>query len=124
MNIKHSPTSNAVTEEKSVCHRNESDMKHYGILGGLLAALGGFGALVSSPIFFGLFTSGIFLIAYDLLTVKVESRGECQVSVAQASASPLPVAKAIPQFCPNGGVKLEGHDQRCSLCGKQLEEGA
>lgn len=97
-------------------------MRRYGTVGGLLAALGGCGALVFSPIFFGFFTSGIFLIAYDLLTVKVESRGERQGSMAQAPASPLPIAKAIPQFCPNCGVKLEGHVQGCPLCGKQLEE--
>jgi sulfite exporter TauE/SafE len=108
-----------------MCFGKEHEVKSYVLLGVILAALGGFGALVSSPIFFGFLTSGIFLIVYNLLTEKEEENGGArQVSEATAPAPHSAFARSLPKFCPNCGVKLEGNVRECPLCGKQLgEEG-
>jgi hypothetical protein len=92
----------------------------YVVLGVILAALGAFSALVYSSIFFGFFTSGIFLVAYDLLTEKEEKKGEQQISEAIAPAPQPPSARSFPKFCPNCGAKLEANVRSCPLCGKQL----
>ena len=99
-------------------------MKIYVVSGVILAALGAFGALVYSPIFFGFFTSGVFLAAYDLLTEKEEKKGERQITEATSTvpASQPPSAIVFPNFCPNCGSKLEVNVRSCPLCGKQLGE--
>lgn len=97
-------------------------MKIYVVLGIILAALGVFGALVYSSIFFGFFTSGVFLVVYDLLTEKEGEKGERQVSEVTAPAPQSPLAMSFPKFCPNCGVKLEANVHSCPLCGKQIGE--
>lgn len=99
-------------------------MKIYVVLGVILAALGAFGALVYSSIFFGFFTSGIFLVTYDLLTEKEEKKGKRQITESTATApSPQPPsASSFPRFCPNCGSKLDANIRSCPLCGKQLGE--
>jgi hypothetical protein len=104
--------------------RKEHEVKIYVVLGVILAALGAFGALVYSSIFFGFFTSGVFLVAYDFLTEKEEKKGERQITEATATApSPQPPsARSFPRFCPNCGSKLDANIRSCPLCGKQLGE--
>lgn len=96
-------------------------MKFYVVSGVILAALGAFGALFYSSIFFGFFTSGVFLAAYDLLTKKEEKKGG-QITEVTFPANQLPSARLFPRFCPNCGSKLEANVHRCPLCGKQLGE--
>jgi membrane protease subunit (stomatin/prohibitin family) len=104
--------------------RKEHEVKIYVVSGVILAALGAFGALFISSIFFGFFTSGIFLAAYDLLTEKEEKKGERQITEATstAPAPQPPSARSFPNFCPNCGSKQEENVRSCPLCGKQLGE--
>jgi hypothetical protein len=99
-------------------------VKIYVVSGVILTALGAFGALFISSIFFGFFTSGIFLVAYVLSTEKEKKKGERQITEAAvtAPAPQPPSASSFKKFCPNCGSKLEANVRRCPLCGEQLGE--
>lgn len=95
-------------------------MMLYTILGIILAAIGALGILVSSSIFFGFLTSGVFLIAYTLVTQKEGGKAETQASKATALTSQPPSTPASPSFCSNCGAKLEHNARTCPFCGKKL----
>lgn len=86
-------------------------MKYYLFFGILLIIIGFFGILRSFSLFFGLFTLGIFLIAYTFFSRPEEQKEELQVS----KLSP-------PSFCSECGTRLESKTLYCPLCGKKLEE--
>lgn len=121
-NINQSSTPYSILRRRLIRFRKEHEVKIYVVSGVILAALGAFGALFYSPIFFGFFTSGVFLAAYDLLTEKEEKKGERQITETITPAPQPPLARSFPNFCPNCGSKLEENVRSCPLCGKQLGE--
>jgi len=95
-------------------------MMLYVVLGIILAAIGSLGILLSSSLFFGFLTSGVFLIAYTLFTQQEGGKGETQASQAPAPTSPPPSNPVSVSFCSNCGAKLEYDVQICPFCGKKL----
>lgn len=92
----------------------------YVVLGIILSAIGSLGVLLSSSIFFGFLTSGVFLIAYTLFTKTEEGKGDMQASQATAPPFQPPSTTVSGAFCSNCGAQLEHNAQTCPFCGKKL----
>ncbi len=92
----------------------------YVVVGLILLAIGSFGTFFSSSIFFGVLTSGVFLIAYALFTKAEAGKGEPHASTARAAPVQLPSPMGAESFCPNCGAKLEPNARVCPVCGRKL----
>ena len=97
-----------------------AEMWGYVVIGILLVAIGAFGVLLSSSIFFGVLTSGVFLIAYTLFTKAEAGKGETHASTARAAPVQPPSPMVAESFCSNCGAKLEHNARACPFCGRKL----
>ena len=70
-----------------------------------MVIVGLYGALRFSTIFFGLFTVGLFLIAYDFRTKE--------------QSTPTLESIAV-QTCPNCGMPFEADGTFCPKCGEKM----
>jgi len=95
-------------------------MRVYVVVGLILLGIGLFGALLSSAIFFGMVTSGVFLIAYTLFTTTEAGQGEPHASTARAPPGQPPSTPVAASFCSNCGAKLEQNARTCPSCGHKL----
>jgi hypothetical protein len=96
------------------------DMRVYVVVGLILLAIGLFGALLSSSIFFGVLTSGVLLIAYALFTTTEAGKGEPHAATARAPPGQPPAPPVTASFCSNCGAKLAQNARTCPSCGHKL----
>jgi len=96
-------------------------VRGFSIIGAFLSIIGFIGALYFSPIFFGIFTVGLFLVIYGL-TVKREDTSKIRglPSLGKPTAQTI---KQLTRFCSNCGAELDKGEEFCPLCGEKVKKG-
>jgi ribosomal protein S27AE len=96
-------------------------VKGFSIIGASLSIIGFVGALYFSPIFFGIFTVGLFLVVYGL-TVKKEE-GPQKIRGSPSLKKPAEYVEQLTRFCPICGGELDKGEEFCPLCGEKVKKG-
>jgi ribosomal protein S27E len=89
-------------------------MKGFLILG-IILLIAGFFVFWLSSIFFGLFTSGVFLIVFSRMMGR---ESDSQISITNSATSTL----FLPVYCPSCGTKIEFKTAQCPSCGVKLRK--